>query len=425
MTAAMRFVSLSILAPAILAAADIDGSWHLALIRFNERFSSARVVLKADSNKLTGTLNELKLAGTIEGNHIRLTMTRPNGSELGVLEGDLDGDRIGGTVKQGTEETRFEGRRAPAAPAKPTTHSFAPTAFHRVFSSAIAPALRIHSGDSVRTTSVDAGGTDASGVRRSLGGNPLTGPFFVEGAMPGDTLKVEFHKVRLNRPSAGSGDRIVPNALTPGYHRNAKYDDKFDSSWKLDLSASTARLAKPTERLKNFQVSLQPMVGCVGVAPPGNQSFRSGHLGPWGGNMDYNGLREGVTVYLPVYHEGALLFVGDGHALQGDGELNGDALETSMDLEFTVTLQPGASTQAPRMENAEYLMASGIANSLPEALQQATSELARWIERDYRLSPNESGIVLGTSIRYDIAEIVPQVQIVAKVRKDVLATIGK
>jgi hypothetical protein len=153
-----------------------------------------------------------------------------------------------------------------------------------------------------------------------------------------------------------------------------------------------------------------------------NQTFRSGWLGPWGGNMDYNGLREGVTVYLPVFQEGALLFVGDGHALEGDGELNGDALETSMDVEFTVNLIRGQHIQGPRFEDNEFLMASGIGGSLQDALQQATTELARWLEHDYKLSANESNVVLGTSIRYDIAEVVdPQVHIVAKISKAVLA----
>jgi acetamidase/formamidase len=93
-----------------------------------------------------------------------------------------------------------------------------------------------------------------------------------------------------------------------------------------------------------------------------------------------------------------------------------------MDIEFTVSLSRGGGTQAPRMENDEWLMASGIANSLPEALQQATTELARWLERDYKLSANEAAIVLGTSIRYDIAEVVdPLVHIVAKVSKETLA----
>jgi acetamidase/formamidase len=142
--------------------------------------------------------------------------------------------------------------------------------------------------------------------------------------------------------------------------------------------------------------------------------------------MDYNGLREGVTLYLPVYQEGALLFVGDGHAAQGDGELTGDALETSMDVEFTVDLVRGKSTGGPRAENDEYIMAMGIANSLPDAMRQATTQLARWLERDYHLTPNESAIVLGTAIRYDVAELVdPQVNIVAKVSKAALAGIAK
>ena len=185
-------------------------------------------------------------------------------------------------------------------------------------------------------------------------------------------------------------------------------------------------LAKPSEHLKDYRVKLQPMLGCVAVAPPDKQTFRSGWLGSYGGNMDYNSLREGVTLYLPVYQEGALLFVGDGHAAQGDGELTGDALETSMDVEFTVNLIRGQSTGGPRAENDEYLMAMGIANSLPDAIRQATTQLARWLERDYHLTPNESAVVLGTAIRYDIAELVdPQVNIVAKISKTALAGLAK
>src|SRR3954447_12219526 len=94
------------------------------------------------------------------------------------------------------------------------------------------------------------------------------------------------------------------------------------------------------------------------------------------------------------------------------------------EVAFTVNLIKGRATQAPRFENDEYLMASGIAGSLQDALQQATSELARWLERDYKLSANESNVVLGTSIRYEIAEVVdPQVHVVAKVSKAVLATL--
>jgi acetamidase/formamidase len=142
--------------------------------------------------------------------------------------------------------------------------------------------------------------------------------------------------------------------------------------------------------------------------------------------MDYTYLREGITVYLPVYQEGALLFVGDGHAAQGDGELTGNALETSMDVEFTVNLISNQNTGGPRAEDDEWIMAMGIAGSLPDALRQATTQLARWLEKDYHLTANETAIVLGTSMRFDVAEVVdPQVDVVAKVSKKVLAQLGQ
>jgi amidase len=411
--------------PLLASAADVSGKYNLRLIRFGEESAGGRIELKSEGAKLTGTLNELKIEGTVEGDRLHFTGFRPDGKECCKFEARVQGGEITGTVKQGDDETAWKAIPAKdTSSAPPQTRVFEPAVFHRNFSGTIPPVLHINPGDTIKTTTVDAGGRDHKGVRRSMGGNPETGPFYVEGAMPGDTLVIKFHRIRLNRDSAGSGDRIVPSAVQPNYFRNAKFDDNFNSEWKLDREAGVATLAKPTDRLKNFRVKLQPMLGCVAVAPPANQAFRAGWLGSWGGNMDYNGLREGVTVYLPVYQEGALLFVGDGHAAEGDGELNGDALETSMDVEFTVDLVRGKATQAPRFENDEYLMASGIGGSLQDALQQATTELARWLERDYHLSPNESNIVLGTSIRYDIAEVDdPQLHIVAKISKSVLASL--
>ncbi len=407
--------------PLFASAADLTGRWNLRLTRFGEQFANGFLELKTDGAKVTGSFEQIKIEGSIDGDHVRLTAIPPDGKRA-EFDGKIAGDEMSGTAKAPDDEFEWNARRVVERPkAAPRTHVFEPTAFHRVFSGSIPPVLRVNPGDTIKTTTVDAGGRDAKGARRSNGGNPETGPFFIEGAMPGDTLAIRFNRIRLNRDSASSGDRIVYSALQPGYVRNAKFAEDFSSDWKLDRDAGLAMLAKPTERLKNFRVKLQPMLGCVGVAPPQNQSFRSGWLGPWGGNMDYNGLREGVTVYLPVFQEGALLFVGDGHALQGDGELTGDALETSMDVEFTVDLIRGRSTQAPRFESDEYLMASGIAGSLPDALQMATTQLTNWLQRDYKLSPNEAHVVLGAAMRYDIAEVVdPQVHVVAKIAKSAL-----
>ena len=409
-----------------LAAADIAGSWRFFLTTFGEERGPMKLELKVESGKLTGKLNDLRLDGTVSGDTFKCVATQESGDRFGTIEGHLQGAELTGMARrENGDNLTWVARKPSVLPtAAPQTRTFEPTQFHRFFSGTIPPALHINPGDTVRTWTVDAGGRDPHNKQRSNGGNPETGPFYVEGASPGDTLVVKFNRIRLNRDSAGSGDRIVGSALNPGYIESAKYDDKFDSEWKLDRDGGFATLAKPSEHLKNFRVKLQPMLGCVAVAPPDKQTFQAGWLGGWGGNMDFNGMREGTTVYLPVFQAGALLFVGDGHALQGDGELTGDALETSMDVEFTVNLIQGAGVPGPRAENDEYMMAMGIAGALPDALRAATTSLARWIEKDYHLTPNETAIVMGTSMRYDIAEVVdPQVNIVAKLPKSVLATL--
>ncbi|HVP00857.1 MAG TPA: acetamidase/formamidase family protein [Bryobacteraceae bacterium] len=402
-------------------AADVSGTWELSAKVLGDT-QYVRITLKADGNKVTGNLNELKLEGATDGDKISFTASRPNGEAFGTFEGSIRGGEIVGTALwRKTDKVEWTARRPAAPPSAPRTLDFEPKEFHRVFSDAIPPVMHVFPGDTVRTWTVDAGGTDPKGVRRSGGGNPETGPFYIEGAFPGDTLVVKLDKVRLNRDSAGSGDQIVDSALNGGYLRKTKYKDNFDSNWVLDSDNGVARLKNPSEHLKNYTVKLQPMMGCIAVAPQGHQALQTGHLGSFGGNMDYNQMREGTTIYLPVYAPGALLFIGDGHAAQGDGELTGDALETSMRVEFTVSLIKGEAMGGPRAENDEYLMSLGIGNSLEDALRSATTRLVNWLQKDYKLEPNEAAIVLGTAMRYDIAEVVdPLVHVVAKIRKDAL-----
>ena len=343
------------------------------------------------------------------------------------MTGTVERAAMSGEFTIGNTIGRWKATRPPFRPANaPRQHAFEPTEFHRAFSGAIAPVLHVYPGDTVKTWSVDAAGVDSKGVRRSLGGNPETGPFYIEGALPGDTLVVKLTRIRLNRDTAISSGSIAPNAITPGYLQTRKRVDNYNSDWVLDRDKGIARLARPTEALKNYTVPLRPMLGCVAVAPPGKMVFSAGYPGNFGGNMDYNRIREGVTVYLPVFQLGALLFMGDGHAAQGDGELTGNALETSMDIEFTVDVIPGKSTPMPRAEDDEYLMAIGIGGSLTEAFQIATTQMARWLEDDYKLNAAEAASVLGTAIQYDIAEVVdPYVNVVAKVARKALAQIPK
>jgi acetamidase/formamidase len=160
------------------------------------------------------------------------------------------------------------------------------------------------------------------------------------------------------------------------------------------------------------------MLGCVGVAPARKEAIATSTPGAFGGNMDYAGLTAGVTVMLPVYEDGALLFIGDGHARQGDGEVVGTGLETSMDVEFTVDVVKNKAIGWPRLENDTHIMVLGSARPLIEALQHATSEMQRWLVSDYGLSESGAAVLMGQALEYEIANVVdPSFTVVAKVRK--------
>jgi acetamidase/formamidase len=242
--------------------------------------------------------------------------------------------------------------------------------------------------------------------------------------MPGDVLAVAIKRVRINRDWAVSGNSLVERAITADYA--AKNKQSWDSvRWHLDAEKQVATLENPPDRLKGFAVQVRPMLGCVGVAPgPGDAPISTRDSGYIGGNIDFNHITDGTTVYLRVHQPGALLYLGDGHALQGDGELNGDALETSMDVEFTVALLRDKYIGTPRAEDGDYLMAIGLAGSLDDALRMATSELANWLQADYQLSGAEAAMVLGTSIEYNISEVADRnVGVVAKIRKSSLSAL--
>jgi len=303
------------------------------------------------------------------------------------------------------------------------THEVYPDHHSRVFSAHEQPVLRIHSGDTVITKTWDSGGQDQTGKRHLQQpyvypetGNPLMGPFYIEEADLGDALEVHLDKLRLNRNWGYTSYRLSPEILSAGaaeaqyknvYKMDAvrpKRDDLIP--WDLDLERQTAtpRLLKSSGF--RFQIPVRPMLGCIGVAAPGDEVVTSGPAGPYGGNMDYNDVAEGAAVWFPVFHKGAYFYLGDGHAVQGDGEGLGTGVETSLDVQFTVTLHKGKRLTIPRLVNADYLISIGsqpeFHSSMDFALRTANSDMLRWLMDEYKLSAPEANLLMGTVVQHKI-----------------------
>jgi amidase len=389
-----------------------------------------RLELKQSGEKLQGDFDGDVLEGTLRGTAIHfLAKDKRGGSE--EADGSIVGGNMTGSVifidndDLGHPRThRFTAKLAavPRSGAAPRRHEFTPTVFYRQFSAANAPVLTVSPGDTIHTTTVDAGGTDEKGETRVLGGNPETGPFAIEGAQPGDTLAVHLTRLRLNRDWAISDDGIVGRGMDSDLAVKMK-DGGKSVRWHLDLQRGVAMPEKPGDHMKGYAVPLRPMLGCIALAPgSGSAPPGSGDSGRWGGNMDFNEIVEGATVYLPVTVPGALLYLGDGHAAQGDGELTGNALETSMDVEFTVELIARKGLPGPRVESATHLMAMGLSGSLDEAFRAATANMAQWLADAYKLTPSEVAQVLGSAAEYKVSEVADRnAGIVLKIRKETLA----
>lgn len=299
-----------------------------------------------------------------------------------------------------------------------TTHHFQPTHYHTTLGSH-EPVLRIGDGDSVTTTTVDAGGSDENGKQVAGSPNPQTGPFYIAGAEPGDTLVIHFDRMWPNRDSGYTSTVLAANVVDPDFVRELPARGRI--TWRIDRQAGTAALVEPMPRLGDFTLPLKPMLGCFGVAPAGGQALGTMTSGQHGGNMDYRGFVEGVTVYLPVFVPGALFCLGDGHAIQGDGEIVGTGIETSFEVQFTVRVIKGKKIGWPRGENADYIFTAGNARPLDQALQHATTEMVRWLMADYGLSAVEASTLLGQCVEYEVGNIYdPAYTMICKAPKRVL-----
>jgi len=301
------------------------------------------------------------------------------------------------------------------------THRFLPDKYFNTYSFAHPPALRIKSGDRVVTKTIDAAGTDWNGKSVATGPNPQTGPFYVEGAEPGDMLIVTVEKIDTNRAMAYSSSLLAPYAVDPGAIAARVDREPRRVTWTIDKTRGVAKLDQADVQPGGIELPLRPMLGCIGVAPARKEAISTATPGAFGGNMDYAWMTAGVKLMLPVYEPGALLFLGDGHARQGEGEVAGTGLETSMDVEFSVQLVKNKAIGWPRLETETHVMVLGSARPLLEAFQHATTELQRWLTADYGLTERGAQTFMGQATEYEIANVVdPSFTVVAKIRKTLL-----
>ena len=217
-------------------------------------------------------------------------------------------------------------------------HHFTPTRYHTTLGPH-PPVLRVGDGDTLVTTTVDAWGIDHRREQVTPRSNPQTGPFYVEGAESGDTLAVDLEEIRPNRAYGFCYSAVAPNVVDPDYVR--QLPPSLVAEWEVDAEKGTATLVGPESKLGRLVIPLEPMLGCFGVAAKGGQAISTATSAEHGGNMDYRGFVAGATVYFPVFEPGALFFLGDGHAVQGDGEIVGTGIEISMDVRLTLRVLKG------------------------------------------------------------------------------------
>ena len=201
-----------------------------------------------------------------------------------------------------------------------TTHRFIPTTYHNVIGS-LSPELSVADGDTVVTQTLDAAGSDREGVKQASSPNPMNGPIFVEGAEPGDALKVEIKSMTPTRSTGFTRSVVAANVVDPETVRGLPPRDT--AIWQIDDTTLTVRLSEQVSGLENFVLPLAPMIGCFGVAPSLGQAISTVTSGTYGGNMDYRLFGPGTTVWLPVSAPGALFFLGDCHAVQGMARSSG------------------------------------------------------------------------------------------------------
>ena len=281
------------------------------------------------------------------------------------------------------------------------THRFHPTRYFNVIGTA-GPCFRVADGDTLVTDTIDASGLDANEVTVAERPNPMTGPFFVEGAEPGDTLAVRIDRLTPSRATGWTMSPLAFTVLEPAAIPDRPAPQRV--VWDIGGNTGTVRLREAPKGLEDFAPPLQPMIGCFGVAPARGQAFSTATSAQNGGNMDYRLFAPGTTAWFPVSVPGALFYLGDGHACQGDGEIVGTGIETSFEMEVTFRVLK-RTINWPRGETADDIFTVGNARPLDQALQHATTEMLRWLAEDYGLDARAASHLMGQVVRYDVGNV--------------------
>jgi amidase len=288
------------------------------------------------------------------------------------------------------------------------------------------PVARLGPGVVLETNTLDAFGDAIQKPGDTLalvkGDNPLTGPFFIEGAEPGDMIAVDFISLEVNSPK-GVG------AFAPGFGalNSTDYTPMIQPAlperiWLYPIHAddNTATFQAHDSDF-SVKIPLHPFLGCIGVAPANGEARSSVVPAEFGGNMDASESSVGNTLYLPVNVPGALLYMGDGHAAMGDGEIAGTAIEVPLRVRLRVRVIKGQRIDWPRFENQNEIMAVGIYRPLDDCLRIAFTQLIGWIHQDYGLSELDAYELLSKVATIHLAEMVdPNYVVIAKIDKKYL-----
>ncbi|HET9181506.1 MAG TPA: acetamidase/formamidase family protein [Candidatus Angelobacter sp.] len=294
------------------------------------------------------------------------------------------------------------------------------------YSASYQPVARLKSGNILETNTVDCFGNAIKKPGDTLsmapGDNPLTGPFYIEGAEPGDTLAIKILDLQVD------GNQGI-GALAPGFGaiNSTTYTPMLNPPipekiwfYPIDHATNTATF-QALDSKYTVKIPLHPFFGCIGVAPAGGEARSSVVPEAFGGNMDSPEASVGNTVYFPVNVPGAMLFLGDGHAAMGDGEVAGTAIEVPLRSRIQVHVIKGQKINWPRFENDQYIMTVGAYRPLDDALRIAFTELVNWIHQDYGLSQMDAYELLSKVAEIRLSEMVdPNYVVVAKIKKSFL-----